>query len=51
VNAGGELAAVKLSRDQQLVAYGVAGSTEQQACIVRDLRTGEIDSLPHMQLG
>jgi hypothetical protein len=40
--AGGVLTTLKLSRDQQQVAYGVASSTgEQQACIVRDLRTGE----------
>lgn len=37
------LTALKLSQDQQQVAYGVATSTgEQQAYIVRDLRTGEL---------
>jgi hypothetical protein len=49
--AGAELVAVKLSQDQQLVAYGVANSTEQQACIVRDLRTGEHDTLAQVCWG
>lgn len=40
---GGVLTTLKLSRDQQQVAYGVASSTgEQQACIVRDLHTGAV---------
>lgn len=39
--AGGEVTAVKLSYDQQLVAYGLACGPEQQACVVRNLQTGE----------
>jgi len=37
---------MKPSRDQQLLAYGVAdaAAAEQQCCIVKDLRTGELDN-------
>lgn len=35
---------MKLSRDQQLLAYGVAAAADQQCCIVKDLRNGELNT-------